>query len=314
MNLNRIIRIISAALSIYFFSEFVSEIRASDTNVFLMLVHLICGCYLGYFSLFGSKPIFSDPKEKEIESFDLSDEILDIVDNAIANAEFWGHGSATTEHLLYALLKDNESSSIIKACGGNIDKINDSLNFYFKQKLENNQNKNKLAVKISDELRQTVKNAIKRAISSEQKPEGLTSGYILASLLEREDSFSYKILIENKISRLKILKYLSHQGIDIRGFNTTEEIPVHYKHGIWKVIIYNDNFTTMEFVCSLLSNLFNKSKERAIEMMLDIHKSGFSICGKYEYAEAVDKMKKVDELSRKSEFPLMCTIEKEKQE
>lgn len=314
MNLNKIIRILSAPLSIYFFSEFVSEIRASDTNVFIMLIHFFSGCYLGYYSFFGSRPTLTDLREKEIQSYNLSDEILNIVDNALANAEFWGHGEATTEHLLHALLKDNESSSIIKACGGNFDKINDSLNSHFEQKLENNKNNNKLVIKISDELRQTVKNAIKRAISSEQKPEELTSGYILASLLESEDAVSSKILIENNISRLKILKYLAHQNIDIRGFNTIEEIPVHYKHGMWKVIIYNDNFTTMEFVCSLLTNLFNKSKARAIELMLDVHKSGFSICGEYEYAEAVDKMNKVHELSCKSEFPLMCTIEKEKQE
>lgn len=314
MILKRALRIISALLSIYFFSELFTEIKATDTNVLLSLVHLISGSYLVFYTIFGSRSILSILSNRKIVSFDLSDEILDIADKAISIAENWSHSSVKIEHLLLALLKDDEVALIINECGGKIKEISDSINDYFEKELEKNKDHEESEIKISDELRHTFRNAIKRAISSSQNPKELSSGYILASLLETENTFPYKLLNENNISRFKILKWLAHKDTEIRGFRTIERIPAQDTDGIWKVIIYNDDFTTMEFVYSLLISLFNKSKKHASEIVLNIHKKGFSTCGEYEFIEAVNKMNKVHELSSDNEFPLMCSIEKHGQE
>ncbi|GMO54254.1 MAG: hypothetical protein Ta2G_13140 [Termitinemataceae bacterium] len=78
----------------------------------------------------------------------------------------------------------------------------------------------------------------------------------------------------------------------------------------YKVVLYNDNFTTMDFVVDVLVDIFNKSTEKAEAIMLDIHKNGRGIAGIYTKDIALTKAKEVILMARQNEFPLKCTIEK----
>jgi ATP-dependent Clp protease adaptor protein ClpS len=79
---------------------------------------------------------------------------------------------------------------------------------------------------------------------------------------------------------------------------------------IYKVIILNDDFTPMEFVASVIQNVFNKSKDDATRIMLQIHTEGIGICGTFPFEIAETKMNQVLNLAKESQHPLQCIIEK----
>lgn len=79
----------------------------------------------------------------------------------------------------------------------------------------------------------------------------------------------------------------------------------------YKVLLHNDDFTTMEFVVALLQHVFHHSESDAMAIMLNIHKTGLGIAGVYTYEVAESKVAQVMELADKAEFPLLSTIEPE---
>src|SRR5262247_2463608 len=83
------------------------------------------------------------------------------------------------------------------------------------------------------------------------------------------------------------------------------------KPRLYKVLLHNDNYTTMDFVVSVLRNVFHKSTVTAVQIMLAVHRQGVGVAGVYTYEIAEDKVAKVTELARASQFPLLCTLEEE---
>ncbi|MCI0489582.1 MAG: ATP-dependent Clp protease adapter ClpS [Blastocatellia bacterium] len=83
------------------------------------------------------------------------------------------------------------------------------------------------------------------------------------------------------------------------------------KPPLYKVLLHNDNFTTMEFVVFILREVFHKSESDALRIMLQVHHQGIGVAGVYTYEIAEVKVTKVMDLARQYEFPLMCTIQEE---
>lgn len=79
----------------------------------------------------------------------------------------------------------------------------------------------------------------------------------------------------------------------------------------YKVILHNDDYTTMEFVIYVLERIFGKSKEESYAIMLLVHNEGKGVCGIYTYEVAETKMKRVSLEAKKDGHPLLCTIEPE---
>ncbi|SKA81549.1 ATP-dependent Clp protease adaptor protein ClpS [Desulfobaculum bizertense DSM 18034] len=77
----------------------------------------------------------------------------------------------------------------------------------------------------------------------------------------------------------------------------------------YKVIMHNDDYTSMDFVVAVLMKVFRKSQETAVELMLAIHHEGKAVCGVYPREIAEIKIAQVAELARAAEFPLKCTME-----
>ncbi|MDH7552791.1 MAG: ATP-dependent Clp protease adapter ClpS [Spirochaetota bacterium] len=81
------------------------------------------------------------------------------------------------------------------------------------------------------------------------------------------------------------------------------------KPRMYKVILHNDHYTTMDFVVEVLVKIFHKNVMEATELMLQVHRNGFGICGVYTYDIAQTKANQVHSLARQREFPLKCTVE-----
>jgi len=80
---------------------------------------------------------------------------------------------------------------------------------------------------------------------------------------------------------------------------------------MYKVLLHNDDYTTMEFVVQILMIVFHKSYEEATQIMLNVHKSGIGVCGVFTYEVAETKVDLVHTLAKENEFPLKCTMEKD---
>ena len=80
---------------------------------------------------------------------------------------------------------------------------------------------------------------------------------------------------------------------------------------MYKVMLLNDDYTTMEFVVEVLVHVFQKSSEEATQIMLNVHRSGVGVCGIYPYEIAETKVDTVGALARENGFPLKCIMERE---
>jgi len=80
---------------------------------------------------------------------------------------------------------------------------------------------------------------------------------------------------------------------------------------MYKVILHNDDYTTMEFVVEILLNVFGKSLEKATQIMLNVHHKGKEVCGIYPRDIAETKVETVHHLASSKGFPLKSTMEKE---
>ena len=79
---------------------------------------------------------------------------------------------------------------------------------------------------------------------------------------------------------------------------------------LFKVLLHNDDYTTMEFVVWVLESIFNMPVDQAIQVMLNVHTSGIGVAGVYTYEIAEMKVNKTTDLARENEYPLLCTMEK----
>ena len=79
----------------------------------------------------------------------------------------------------------------------------------------------------------------------------------------------------------------------------------------WKVTIYNDDFTTMEFVVKILVEVFFKSETEAETLMLQVHHSDKAVVGIYSYDVATSKVYKATSMARDAGYPLRLSGEPE---
>ena len=81
------------------------------------------------------------------------------------------------------------------------------------------------------------------------------------------------------------------------------------KPQVYKVLLHNDDYTTMEFVVFVLQQVFQRSETDAVQIMLHVHKNGIGVAGVYPYEFAETRVAQVYSLARQHEFPLRCTME-----
>jgi ATP-dependent Clp protease adaptor protein ClpS len=87
--------------------------------------------------------------------------------------------------------------------------------------------------------------------------------------------------------------------------------PKTQRPSLYRVLLLNDDYTPMEFVVLVLQDVFNKSREDAMQIMLHVHNKGVGECGVYPYEVAETKVTRVMDTARKNQHPLQCVMEKQ---
>lgn len=78
---------------------------------------------------------------------------------------------------------------------------------------------------------------------------------------------------------------------------------------MFKVLLHNDDYTSMDFVVDVLVGIFHKSVEEAERIMIQIHEKGLGVCGVYTYEIAQTKVHQVRQKAKQNQFPLLATME-----
>src|SRR5258707_14764034 len=77
---------------------------------------------------------------------------------------------------------------------------------------------------------------------------------------------------------------------------------------LYRVLIHNDDYTTMDFVVYVLQSIFNMPPDEAVQVMLHVHVRGVGGAGVFTYEGAGMKGAKIPELAREQDYPLLCKM------
>ncbi|MBO4684401.1 MAG: ATP-dependent Clp protease adapter ClpS [Desulfovibrio sp.] len=80
---------------------------------------------------------------------------------------------------------------------------------------------------------------------------------------------------------------------------------------MYRVLLHNDDYTQMDFVVQVLVEIFRKSNEEAVAIMMSVHNTGSGVCGVYPREIAEFRVSQVERRAKDAGFPLLCTMEKD---
>jgi ATP-dependent Clp protease adaptor protein ClpS len=95
----------------------------------------------------------------------------------------------------------------------------------------------------------------------------------------------------------------------VDGLAVAETRPKLKRPPLYKVLLLNDDYTPMEFVVTVLQQIFSKQREDAVRIMLHVHTKGMGVCGVFTRDVAETKVDQVMNFSQENKHPLQCTLE-----
>jgi ATP-dependent Clp protease ATP-binding subunit ClpA len=138
------------------------------------------------------------------------------IDAAVRNR----HEYVTLEHLLFALIEDNSALDVLTNCGADTQVLRASLNEYFAKVLEKIPEGSKQMPELTATFQSTIQYAVLQAEGSGQT--AVDGGNILAALYQADQSYAVYLLLQQGVTRLDILNYISH---GISKIETGEPFP-----------------------------------------------------------------------------------------
>ena len=138
----------------------------------------------------------------------LTRELEETLSFAVDEAVKYKHEYVTLEHLLFALLEDRAAREILFNCGAQIDEIARALEEYFKGSLERMPDDAKHMPELTATFQSTIQYAVLQAEGSGQP--AVDGGNILAAFYQAEQSYAVYLLLQQGVTRLDILNYISH--------------------------------------------------------------------------------------------------------
>jgi ATP-dependent Clp protease adapter protein ClpS len=241
------------------------------------------------------------------ESLELS------LQRAIAIAGAGHHEYTTLEHLLLALIDDAEAAAVLRACNVDRKKLRRKLASFIDSELAAFEIGMSEDSKPSAAFQRVVQRAVTHVQSTTRREE-VTAANVLVAILTERGSQASAALEEQAMTRYDAMLYICH-GIskaDRLSPRRTEAAPRDLSEATAvqaKVLLVNDDYTSMEFVVHVLERVFEKDRETAQRIMFETHNNGIGTCGLYPYDVAVTKVSQVLDLAREQQHPLQCVLE-----
>jgi len=138
----------------------------------------------------------------------LTKEVEETLSLAVDEAVKYKHEYVTLEHLLYALVQNSSAADVLTNCGADLQTLRDSLLDYFRDVLEKMPEGTKQLPELTSTFQSTIQYAVLQAEGSGQS--SVDGGNILAAFYQAEQSYAVYLLLQQGVTRLDILNYISH--------------------------------------------------------------------------------------------------------
>ena len=138
----------------------------------------------------------------------ISKELSATLGFAVSEAKKYRHEFVCLEHVLYAILHDSSGIDIITGCGGNVEELKNSLEVFFRHKVESVPHGEEYVLQQTIGFQRVIQRAVNHARSAEK--EKVVVGDILAAIFEEKSSHAVYFLEKEGITRLEVLNYISH--------------------------------------------------------------------------------------------------------
>jgi len=118
-----------------------------------------------------------------------------------------------------------------------------------------------------------------------------------------------------KCSNKEYLQLVCNMSTDSDQYEDDSDVAIETakpklkKPSMYTVVMFNDDYTPMEFVVEVLEMFFSLDRETATRIMLTVHTEGRAVCGSYTRDIAETKAAQVNQYSRENQHPLLCEIE-----
>ena len=139
----------------------------------------------------------------------ISKELSATLGFAVREAKRRRHEYVSVEHVLYAILHDTDGIDIIENCGGNVENIKNTIEDFFKERMEQMPEGNEYVLQQTIGFQRVIQRAINHARSAEKQEVAVSD--ILASIFQEKDSHSEYFLTSEGVTRLDVLNYISHK-------------------------------------------------------------------------------------------------------
>jgi ATP-dependent Clp protease ATP-binding subunit ClpA len=139
----------------------------------------------------------------------ISKELSATLGFAVREAKKRRHEYVSVEHVLFAILHDDDGVEIIENCGGNVGNLKLALENFFAEKMESVPEGNEYVLQQTLGFQRVIQRAVNHARSAEKQEVAVSD--ILASIFQEKDSHAEYILSTEGITRLDILSYISHR-------------------------------------------------------------------------------------------------------
>jgi ATP-dependent Clp protease adapter protein ClpS len=253
-------------------------------------------------SSFDPMPTFSHSLEQSLQ-------------RALALASERSHEYATLEHLLLALIDDQDAAAVMRACNVDLDVLRRGLTADVVAEPKNPASDGHEDSKPTAAFHGVIQRAVIHVQTCGR--DEVTGAHVLVAIFAEHESPAVHFLQEQGTTLYDATRYISHKvakGVSHgdagakgpEGPGVSDRPP----GSLAEVRLLNDDFTPMEFVVHVLERVFGKDNETATRIMLEIHDNGVGTCGIYPYEVADAKVRGVLSFAREHQHPLQCVLER----
>jgi ATP-dependent Clp protease ATP-binding subunit ClpA len=221
---------------------------------------------------------------------------------ALVEARQNRHEFITVEHLLLALLDNPTAAEVLRACGANMDELRKNLTQHIAEQTPRIAADREVDTQPTLGFQRVIQRAILHVQASGKKE--VTGANVLVAIFGEKDSHAVYFLQQQGIARLDVITYLSH-GVTKTppADSSTSEVA---DTADVQVVIYNDDYTPMEFLVRVLQRFFAMNREDAAETMLELYRDGTAVCGLYSRQDGDALVKQVMAYALENGHPLHC--------
>jgi ATP-dependent Clp protease adapter protein ClpS len=221
---------------------------------------------------------------------------------------------ATLDHLLLALIDDEDAAAVMRAGNVDLDELSRYLTAHVESEVENPASDGSRDSRPDSDFQRVIQRATIHVQSSRQ--DEITGANVLVAIIDEPESHAAYLLRKRGMTRYDATRYICHGIVK----EVSHDFAVAKEPGqqsaldkppglLAEVQFLNDDYTPMEFVVHVLQRLFGKDFEAATRIMLEIHHEGVGTCGVYPYDVADAKVTEVLNFAREHGQPLQCVLE-----